>query len=67
MKVIQNGYKFRIYDNDIQTHNQLPAQSYLVEFNPMARPSLRKYSDIEINEKIYGIHEGKGIKFFLSC
>lgn len=28
MKVIQNGYKFRIYDNDIQTHNQLPAQSF---------------------------------------
>ena len=66
MKVIQNGFKFNIYDDDVQTHDQLPAQAYIVQFNPMAGPSLRKYSDIEVNEKVYGIHEIKAEKVLRS-
>ncbi len=66
MKVIQSGYAFRIHDDGIQTHDYLPAQAYIVEFNPMSGPSLRKYSDITINEKIYGVHLEKAEKVLKS-
>lgn len=43
----------------MQLYEKLPAQIYQIEFNPMQGYSLSKYSDIEIKEKIYGIHQEK--------
>lgn len=62
MKAIQTGHTFKIYDNSMLTHDQLPAQSYLCCFNKMTGFYLQKYSDIEVNEKVYGIHSAKANK-----
>lgn len=59
MKAIQTGTTFKIYDDGLIIHDQLPSQVYQINFNPMSGPFLSKYSDIEVNEKIYGVHEAK--------
>ena len=56
MKAIQTGTIYRVYDDSMQTHNQLPAQVYLACFDPQSGPFLKKYSDLEVSEKIYGVH-----------
>ena len=59
MKAIQTGNTFKIYDDGLIIHDQLPSQVYQVNFNPLTGPFLSKYSDIEVNEKVYGVHEAK--------
>ena len=59
MKAIQTGTIYRIYDDSMQTHNQLPAQAYLACFDPQSGPFLKKYSDLKISEKVYGVHSEK--------
>ena len=56
MKAIQTGTIYRIYDDSMQTHNQLPAQAYLACFDPQSGPFLKKYSDLKVSEKVYGVH-----------
>ena len=56
MKAIQTGTIYRIYDDSMQTHNQLPAQVYLACCDPQTGPFLKKYSDLEVSEKVYGVH-----------
>ena len=56
MKAIQTGTIYRIYDDSMQTHNQLPAQVYLACCDPHTGPFLKKYSDLEVSEKVYGVH-----------
>lgn len=64
MKAIQTGNTFRIYDNSMKTYDQIPTQAYLVNFDPRQGFFLTMYSDININEKVYGIHETKVKKVF---
>jgi hypothetical protein len=59
MKVISTGSVYSIYPDDLRTHDKLPAQSYIVRFSDMTGFSLEKYSNIEIKEKIYGVHDQK--------
>ena len=59
MKAVQTGNTFKIYDDGLIIHDQLPSQVYQVNFNQLTGPFLSKYSDIEVNEKIYGVHEAK--------
>ena len=59
MKAVQTGTTFKIYDDGLIIHDKLPSQVYQINFNPMSGPFLSKYSDIEVNEKIYGVHETK--------
>lgn len=56
MKAIQTGTIYRVYDDSMQTHNQLPAQAYLACFDPQSGPFLKKYSDLKVSEKVYGVH-----------
>lgn len=59
-KIIQTGATHKIFPSDIQTHDQLPAGTYRIEFDPMAGYSLIKVHDIEpIETKIYGAHDAK--------
>lgn len=56
MKVINTGNRYEIYQDDLQTFDELPAQFYTVRFNKMSGFSLQKYSGLEIKEdKIYSI------------
>lgn len=59
MKAIQSGNTFRIYDNSMKTFDQLPPNAYLVNFSDKTGFFLTLYSNIDIKEKVYGIHEAK--------
>lgn len=59
MKVVNSGNNYIIYDNNLKTYDELPAQTYQVNFNPQAGFSLSKYDEIRIKEKIYGVHTEK--------
>ena len=59
MKAIQTGTIYRVYDDSMQTHNKLPAQAYLTCFDPQSGPFLKKYSDLKVSEKVYGVHSEK--------
>lgn len=56
MRAIQNGNTFRIYDDSMKTHNALPAQCYDVCFDKNSGFFLQKHADIEVTEKVYGVH-----------
>lgn len=59
MKIISTGAGYKIYDNSLKTYDQLPAQAYSVAFDQQTGFSLVEYSDIQIKEKTYGVHETK--------
>ncbi|WP_097006560.1 AAA family ATPase [Lacrimispora amygdalina] len=57
MKTISTGNIFKIYDDTLETYNQLPVGTYFVRFDKMTGFYLEKNSNIEIKEgKIYGVH-----------
>lgn len=66
MKVVNTGNTYRIYNNSLKTFDQLPAQTYTVCFHPQQGFWLEKFSDLEVNEKIYGVHMTKVEKVFNS-
>ena len=57
MKIVQTGHTFRVYNDSISTYDQLPAQSYLVNFSEKTGFFLTLYSDIEIKEKVASLKE----------
>lgn len=59
MKIIQSGYNYKVYDDGLTVHGALPAFAYTVSFSPQSGWSLNRYADIEIKEKVYGIHQKK--------
>lgn len=59
MKVVSTGNTFKIYDDSLKTFDKLPNQVYLVKFNQMTGFYLEKFSDIEVKEKVYGVHQTK--------
>lgn len=59
MKIVNSGNVYSIYDDSLKTYDKLPAQAYQVNFNPRAGFSLSLYDNIEIKEKIYGVHMQK--------
>ena len=66
MKIINTRNTYEIYDDTLQTFDKLPAQIYTVCFSKMQGFFLEKYNDIEINEKVYGVHTDKVNKVFKS-
>lgn len=60
MKAISNGNRFDIFDDNLKTYNELPAQVYSVRFDKMTGFYLELHSDIELKEeKVYGVHKSK--------
>jgi hypothetical protein len=67
MKVISTGSKFDIYPDDLKSFDKLPADYYIVRFNPKAGFFLEKYSEFQMTEtKIYGVHLDKVEKVIAS-
>lgn len=66
MKVVNTGNTYRIYNDSLKTFDKLPAQAYAVCFHPQQGFWLEKFSTLEINEKIYGVHMTKVEKVFNS-
>lgn len=59
MKIISTGNVYNTYNDSLKTFEQLPAQTYVVRFSDRSGFRLEKYADIEIKEKIYGVHMSK--------
>ena len=66
MKIVNTGNIFHLYDDTLKTFDKLPAQAYLVGFNNQTGFYLETFNDIEVNEKIYGVHTEKVEKVFKS-
>lgn len=67
MKVISTGSKFDIYPDDLRSFDLLPADYYVVRFNPKKGFYLEKYSEFQMTEsKIYGVHLEKVYKVLTS-
>lgn len=59
MRAVNSGNTYTIYDNSIQLLTLLPPQTYLVNFNKQTGFFLSKYADIQVSEKMYGVHNSK--------
>ena len=56
MRAIKIGGTIRIYDDSVETYEQLPANTYTVSFSEREGCFLTLHSDIQVSEKTYGIH-----------
>lgn len=57
MKIVKTGETLRIFSDDLETFDTLPAGTYKVEFHPMMGFYLTQVSDFKTTEdKIYGSH-----------
>lgn len=59
MRIIRIGENYKIANDEVETFDLLPVQTYLATFNQMEGFSLRVHPDLEIKEKIYGVHDNK--------
>lgn len=59
MHTICVGNTYRIYDDSLEVHDRLPAQTYSLCFTKQSGFFLEKHSDFAIDEKVYGVHEAK--------
>ena len=59
MKAVKIGNQYRIYDETIETFDELPAGVYSVCFHEMSGFWLESRKGFEINEKVYGVHPDK--------
>lgn len=62
MKAINIGTRYEIYDDSLKAFDRLPAKTYVVRFAQMMGFFLEEHTDLEIGEKIYGIHTEKAAK-----
>lgn len=59
MKVISTGSRFDIYNDDLKTYEQLPAQTYMVCFSKHSGFYMETHADLDVSEKVYGVHMDK--------
>lgn len=59
MQVVNTGNTYKIYDDSLKTFDQLPVQAYLVNFDKMSGFFLSTFDEIEVSEKVYGVHMEK--------
>lgn len=59
MKVISTGSRYEIYNDDLKTYDNLPAQTYIVCFSELTGFYMKVHSDMNVSEKVYGVHMHK--------
>lgn len=62
MKTIQDGTKFRIFDDSIRTYDNLPAFTFNIGYSNEEGCYLIQRADVTISEKAYGVHSIKADK-----
>lgn len=66
MKTIKIGSRYEIYDDNIETFDELPAKTYSIRFANMSGFFLEEHSDLGVREKVYGPHTQKAEKVLRS-
>ena len=59
MNIVNSGGRFVVYGEDVKTYKQLPADTYLVDFDPLKGYSLTLHNDLTVCEKVYGPYAKK--------
>ena len=59
MRVIRIGGKYSIANGEVETYDLLPVQTYVAMYNDREGFYLTEHPNIEVQEKVYGVHEGK--------
>lgn len=66
MKIVNTGSRYVIYDDNLRTFDQLPAQVYELCFDMNSGFFLNDSDPIVVTEKTYGVHEHKVEKILRS-
>lgn len=59
MKIVKTGEITRIFSDDLQTFDEIPAGNYKVCFHPMMGFYLEDADSFKVDEKPYGKHPQK--------
>lgn len=62
MKAISIGTKYEIYGDSLKAYDRLPAKTYTVRYAKSSGFFLEARADLEVKEKIYGVHPEKADK-----
>ena len=66
MTTIKIGNRYEIYNELLETFDTLPVKVYNVRFAKMTGFYLESHADLQISEKIYGVHNSKIAKVLSS-
>lgn len=66
MKAISTGTRYEIYNDTLKAYDALPAKTYTIRFAQMSGFYLEERTDLEVNEKVYGVHLEKVNKVLTS-
>ena len=59
MKVIKSGTELRLYSDNLETFDKIPAGFYSISFGTMTGWSLEVAPALEVKEKVYGVNSDK--------
>ena len=59
MRVIRIGGKYSIASGEVETYDLLPVQTYVAMYNEREGFYLTEHPNIEVQEKVYGVHDCK--------
>lgn len=59
MRVIRIGERYSISTDEVKSYDLLPVKTYVVMYNDKEGFYLTEHTNIEVREKIYGVHGSK--------